>query len=81
MHNQYIRSLTPKAPRVLNADFEQRLANANDAMRQLRAMGLSILHYEVPWASNQISEIWIDRNPGFRLDYAGIHVGVSRRAA
>ena len=63
-----------KTPRVLTAGYINRLREANDAHRQLRALGCRVLHVRVG-AVNEPSEIVIDRNPHRRLSGCwGVHV-------
>lgn len=55
-----------RTPRVLNDGYIWRLREANEAVRQLRAMGCHIQHVAVGRA-NLPSEIVVDKNPHYCL--------------
>lgn len=66
-----------KGPRILSASYLARLAEANAALRQLRALGCRVLSVSIG-RPNEASEILIDKNPHRRLaGCPGVHVSVA----
>ena len=55
-----------KAPRVFNAGYVRRLSEANEAMRQLKALGCRIRRVSICRVALP-SEIVVDHNPHRRL--------------
>ncbi|MDR1890125.1 MAG: hypothetical protein LBQ81_12235 [Zoogloeaceae bacterium] len=70
-----------RAPRVFHGIYRRRLSAANEAIRQLRALGVKVLSVDIP-ASGDCAALVVDKNPHCRVAAdvadAALHITVHR---